>query len=60
MASFDPSAAALSGSGVFGLPHSEAEESFVYPAIKDYERNEESSEAFIHLGMTRLMLRRLA
>lgn len=27
---------------------------------KDYERKEESSEAFIHLGMMRLMLRRLA
>ncbi len=27
---------------------------------KDYERKEESSQAFIHLGMTRLMLRRLA
>jgi putative transposase len=27
---------------------------------KDYERKEESSEAFIHLGITRLMLRRLA
>jgi putative transposase len=26
---------------------------------KDYERTEESSEAFIHLGMSRLMLRRL-
>jgi putative transposase len=26
---------------------------------KDYERKEESSEAFIHLGMSRLMLRRL-
>jgi putative transposase len=27
---------------------------------KDYERTEESSEAFIHLGMIRLMVRRLA
>lgn len=27
---------------------------------KDYERQEESSEAFIRIGMTRLMLRRLA
>jgi putative transposase len=27
---------------------------------KDYERKEDSSEAFIHLGMMRLMLRRLA
>ena len=27
---------------------------------KDYEQKEESSEAFIHLGMTRLMLRCLA
>ncbi|WNG60631.1 transposase [Archangium gephyra] len=27
---------------------------------KDYERKEESSEAFIYLGMSRLMLRRLA
>jgi putative transposase len=27
---------------------------------KDYERKEGSSEAFIYLGMSRLMLRRLA
>jgi len=27
---------------------------------KDYERTEESSEAFLYIGMTRLMLRRLA